>query len=416
MTITYGGKRMKNNILTAIALLSCALLHAQEFEIPECVHLENSQLIVPGDRSRLDSFYERLDSLMHGNEENLNIWHVGGSHVQGSTFPNRLMEHFQDTAGRADRGILFPRQLAKTSIDSSYVMSTGGRWEAPMLTRSSKIPKPRYGITGFGARCDSAAWVGLNIDPTKMGRWHFNRVRILGYGTSGMAYPEVVIDSLTITAQFDTLSYSYVFDLPRKTDTITINFIVPEGEKFVLNGIQPMTGDKGINYFASGVNGARTTSWVDKCVDFSRDLQLVKPDLVIFGLGINDSACDPRKFSPAKFKNNYRRLIREVLEVSPDCAIIFHTNNDSYRYVKGGMTYNRNAEAVRKAMMELAQEYGAGVWDLYGVMGGANSVHTWLKEDLVKKDRLHFTTKGYQIIGDLLFEAIMKDWQNSTRQ
>jgi lysophospholipase L1-like esterase len=67
-------------------------------------------------------------------------------------------------------------------------------------------------------------------------------------------------------------------------------------------------------------------------------------------------------------------------------------------------------------MMELAKEYGAGVWDLYGVMGGANSVHTWLKEDLMKKDKLHFTTKGYQLIGDLLFEAIMNDWQNSTRQ
>lgn len=409
----YGGRDMRNKIITIIVLLLCTTAQAQNLELPSCVHPEKSNLIFPGERSRQDHFYEKLDSLIQRQEGNLNIWHIGGSHVQGDSFPLRLMERFQNIAGRGDRGFIFPRQLAKTTIDSSYVTSTGGRWEAPMLTRGSKIPKPRYGITGFGARCDSAAWIGFNIDPLKQGVWHFDQLRVLGYGTSDRTYPEVQIDTLTIPAGFDSFTSSYLFDLPYKTDSVRINFIVPEGEEFVFNGAQPMTGNDGINYYASGVNGARVTSWIDKCDDFDRDLQLVKPDLVIFGLGINDSACDQRKFSPEKFKSNYRRLIRKVQKISPDCAIIFHTNNDSYRYVKGGMTYNRNAKAVRKAMIELASEFGVCVWDLYGVMGEEGSVHDWLNNGLIKVDKLHFTVTGYQLIADLLFDAIMKDWQNT---
>jgi lysophospholipase L1-like esterase len=55
------------------------------------------------------------------------------------------------------------------------------------------------------------------------------------------------------------------------------------------------------------------------------------------------------------------------------------------------------------------------VWDLYGVMGEEGSVHDWLNNGLIKKDRLHFTVTGYQLIADLLFEAIMKDWQNTKK-
>lgn len=406
---------MKNSILATLVFIICTAAHAQQVTTYECVHYEKADLIFPGDRAAQDAFYAKLDSLIAAKGENINIWQVGGSHIQGGSFPYKLMENFQTWAGRGERGFLFPRQLAGTHADSRYRMTSEGKWFAPMLTKYSADPKPRYGITGFAARCDSAAWIGLNIDPQKKGLWHFNKVRILGYGSSSKAYPEVLLGGKKIRHQYDSLTASYVFNLPSATDSIRVNFIVPEGEHFVFNGLQPITGKKGVNYFASGVNGAKVTAWADQCADLERDLKLVKPDLVIFGLGINDSAMAPEKFSPDKFKAGYRRLIEKIQKTSPDCAFIFVTNNDSFYYIKGGMTHNLNAEAVRKSMVELALEYGAGVWDLYGLMGGDNSVITWTENGLVGKDKLHFTTKGYKLLGDLLFEAIKRDWQNTKK-
>ena len=61
-------------------------------------------------------------------------------------------------------------------------------------------------------------------------------------------------------------------------------------------------------------------------------------------------------------------------------------------------------------MLELAEEYGAAVWDLYGVMGGAHSVEAWRKAGLAKADRLHFTDAGYTLLADLFVEALKADY------
>lgn len=414
MIIISGGRKMKNKILIVAALLLCVNMSAQHRKLPSCVRHEKSFLVFPGERSAQDAFYAKLDSLIASGAEDVNVWQVGGSHIQAAYFPNRIREKFDSIAPRGDRGFLFPHRLAATNSDTSYRFTTTGVWEAPILTRNSKLTKPRYGITGYGARTrDPKASVALNIDLHADSLWHFNQLRVLGYGSSSRAYPQVLSGSDTLAFSYDTLTASYVFDLPSHTDSVMVDFVIPQGESFVLNGLQPLSGRKGLHFFASGVNGAKVPSWVDQCVDLERDLQLVKPDLAIFGLGINDSACKASEFRPEKFKNNYRRLIEMIRRVSPDCAFIFVTNNDSYRYVPGGMTYNMNAPAVRKAMIELAEEYGAGVWDLLGVMGGTNTVLTWRDAGLVKEDKLHFTDVGYKLLGDLFFEALMTDWKNT---
>lgn len=411
---------MRNSLLLLAFILIACTSNAQEnkkneLQFPQdtVINFEKSVLFFPGGREAQDNFYAKLDSLKKDSLSNVNIWHVGGSHVQGGSFPNRLRDNFQKFGGEGERGFVFPRQLAGTNEDKSIRMTAEGNWYAPMLTKTSKEEKPRYGITGFAARCDSTASIGLNTNPkNRKQAWTFKQIRLLGYSSSEKAYPELYVGNKKCKHVYDSLTASYFYDLPKLTDSVRIDFVIPEGEYFVFTGLQPLTGKKGVNYFASGVNGARVTAWSDQCADLERDIQLVNPDLVIFGLGINDSACDSLTFSPDKFKNGYRRLIQKVHAVSPDCAMIFITNNDSYRYVKGGMEYNYNADEVRVAMIELAAEYNAGVWDLYGVMGERGSVHTWLEVGYISKDQLHFSPKGYRRIADLLFEAILADFEN----
>lgn len=399
------------SLLAAALLLPSALAARQ---IPDCACPDKSVLVFPGSRQAQDAFYAKLDSLMSGASGNVNIWHVGGSHVQAAYFPNRIMNILDTIAPRGDRGFLFPRRLAGTNSDKSYRISTTGKWEAPMMTKNSRIEKPRYGITGFGARTgDPEASVAFNVNPAQDSLWAFNRLQVLGYSPTGGAEPYVIHGTDTLRCVIDTLSSSYIFDIPEHTDSVLVRFDIGKGETFVLNGLYPMSGRPGVNYFASGVNGAKVLSWVDKCEDLERDLRIVRPDLVILGLGINDSACKASDFRAGRFKDNYRRLIDMILRVSPGCALIFITNNDSYRYAGRGMTYNENGGAVRTAMMELAEEYGAAVWDLYGLMGGAHTVMKWRDCGLVKPDRLHFTDEGYELLGDLFCEALVNDMRSA---
>ena len=410
-----------NNRLTLIfaALLACTAAAAQRLPLKEiapqsaCVHLDRTQLHFPGSRTAQDRFYGLLDSLMAGHGRNVSIWHVGGSHVQAGHFSYRMQENLTRMADslQGERGFIFPYRIAKTNSDKSFRTSYTGEWLAAMAASTHKDLNPRFGIMGIAAQTsDSLATVGIGLGISADTLWRFDRFRVMGYASSPEAYPFLVSGADTLSFYPDSLTQSYLFDLPASTDTVTIGFHIPEGESFTLTGTQPLSGRRGIDYFCSGVNGARLTTWLEQCPDLPRDLQLVRPDLAIFAVGINDSACKAVDFKPEVFKENYRRLIRLIREQSPDCAFIFITNNDSYRYISRGMTYNHNGPTVQKAMYELAEEYGAAVWDVFDIMGGKDSVIKWRDAGLVKSDRLHFTTEGYVLLGDLLYNAIAEDY------
>ncbi|MCR5351011.1 MAG: hypothetical protein K6E35_00740 [Bacteroidales bacterium] len=403
--------RWKHILSGAAALCFAAGLSAQE--LPDCVHVDASVLQFPGSREAQDAFYAKLDTLVATESGQVNVWHIGGSHVQAAYFPNRIMNGIDSLTLRGDRGFLFPLKLAGTNYDKSYRMVTTGTWEAPILTRNTTLRRPRYGVTGYGARTASPdASVSFRLNPDGSDRWSCQSLRVLGYSSSERAYPYIICLADTLRFDYEAETHSYLFDLPAPTDSVLVQFHIPEGEEFTLNGLQPLSWRPGVNYFCSGVNGAALSSWLDRCVDLERDLQLVHPDLAILAVGINDSATSAKNFKPEHFKDNYRRLIEMVRRVSPDCAFIFVTNNDSYRYVRRGMSWNANGEAVRRAMLELAEEYGAGVWDLYAVMGGAHTVEKWRDAGLAKPDRLHFTDVGYELLGDLFLDALKEDKLN----
>jgi lysophospholipase L1-like esterase len=143
-----------------------------------------------------------------------------------------------------------------------------------------------------------------------------------------------------------------------------------------------------------------------RCEDFERDLALIKPDLVIFGIGINDAA--EKDFDKWIFKQNYKELIKIIQRVNPDCAMLFMTNNDSFKRIKKNKyQVNENGLVAQQAFMEMGKKYNAAVWDQFDIMGGLNSMKEWEDAGLAKKDKVHFTNEGYRLLGDLLYNAFI---------
>ncbi|GAI80117.1 unnamed protein product, partial [marine sediment metagenome] len=73
---------------------------------------------------------------------------------------------------------------------------------------------------------------------------------------------------------------------------------------------------------------------------------------------------------------------------------------------------NPNTEKVREVILDLGREHHCGVWDFYGIMGGLNSIIVWQRFGLAKRDRIHFTRKGYTLKGDLFFNAFLKSYDD----
>jgi len=233
---------------------------------------------------------------------------------------------------------------------------------------------------------------------------------LIGNSPDGDEYvlPILKIDELTyLRGDYDALRHVYQYILPENAEQFTVQFLQSDDKphRFILNGFIPENNAAGAVYHAIGVNGSLLSSWLE-CDNFETELQLIKPDLVIFGIGINDAS--GRTLSESDFMYKYNSLIERIKRVSPDCAVIFITNNDSYRRVsRRKTTLNRNGVTARKAFFKLAEENRAGVWDLFQVMGGLNSIQKWVKAGLAKRDKVHFTSEGYYLLGDLFSEAMI---------
>lgn len=376
-----------------------------------CVHYDRNVLHFPNGHERLDTLYAKIDSLLVFGRGEINVWHVGGSHVQADIFSHRMRLNLSNMIPdlASGRGILFPYPIARTNYGYNYKVSYTGNWTTGKNTK--KEQPYRLGITGMAARTsDENASITLRLNTDGNELWKFNELRILGYGSNDSIFPYIVNGTDTLYAQRDSIEPGYIIHLKNAIDSTTLYMNLGDDEWFTLTGIEPDNRQGGIRYFSSGVNGAAVPAWL-RCVDLQRDLQLVKPDLVIFAIGINDAAVPYGRFDAEHFKWGYRQLIDQVLRVSPNCAFIFITNNDSYRYVsRRRMAPNANGRIVQEAFYDLAKEYKGAVWDLFDIMGGYGSVDSWELEGLVRRDRLHFTVDGYNLLGDLLYNALLTDY------
>ena len=186
----------------------------------------------------------------------------------------------------------------------------------------------------------------------------------------------------------------------------------PGRPRFTLTGIYTESDAPGIMYTNVGINGAKVPNYFEAtCPLFEKELAFLKPDLVIFAIGINDANVD--RFDDKGFRANYDTLITRIHKVSPNTAIIFETNNDSFRMTKRKRyVQHPNGEVARKSFFILADKYKAGIWDKFSIMGGLGSMAKWEKANLAKKDKVHFKLAGYNLLGDLFYKAIIQAYQD----
>lgn len=379
-------------------------------EIPPYSFLDSSANKIVGEGRNYEKVWAKLDSLLLLGEGNLRIMHIGGSHVQGGALTHELRRDFltlcQGKAG--DVGMAFPYTAAKTNTPLGYRTHYTGKWTSSKCLKSQ--PEFKLGLMGMAvAPEDTGATVSLVTRPRYPLPGEepipFDVVKVLGY-TEGDTRPVVLHASDTLEGIRE--EFYHRFNLPCRTDSVNIGFRGDSG-RFVITGLRLENGNPGVSVSGVGVNGASLVSY-QRCENLRRDLELVRPDLVIFAIGINDAVSVD--FNTELFKMRYESMISKVLEVNPDCAILFVSNNDSCRRVRRkGYVTNQNGPLASEAFADLAKMYHACHWDLFNIMGGLGSMRRWEAEKLARRDKVHFTESGYELIADMLFNALMRRYE-----
>jgi lysophospholipase L1-like esterase len=379
------------------------------------IFYNNNDLRYDAASPTMKTFFEKWRRVTATHQGNVNIVHIGGSHVQAGTMSNtirtNLMHAYPDLI--AGRGMIFPYSAAaKCNNPRDY------RVHCPQkVTLTRNIYKEHtypLGLCGIAiTAADSATEVAIAMNEPTVD-YSTSRIIIFGHSDEHVVPLLRIADRNIYPSYADARTERFVFNLSQATDSFTVLLPCQAGERFTLTGICLDNRRSGFSFHSIGVNGASVPDYL-RCQNLTRDLRLLRPDMVVFGIGINDAS--GKDFDTAVFRANYLALVDSIRVINPDCAFVFITNNDSFRRQRRNRyEVNRNGLLAREVFYRLANETNGAVWDQFEVMGGLKSMDKWFKAKLAQKDRVHFTQEGYVLIGNLFYNALLDAYTSYTRK
>ncbi len=358
------------------------------------------------DNSNFNTFFEKLDTLLSSKKGKVRIMQIGGSHIQAEIWPDRVRKDLLQLSSdiNGGRGFVFPFKIAETWNPKNFQISYTGTWKS--YRNSIKKHKVKWGVSGITVvTIDSVSSFNIGYRNDTLTNYKFNRIKIF-HNTDPQSF-SVNLRSNIPTKIITNHDLGFTeFILEKETDTLSIEIRKTNRSQtnFTLYGISLENDKPGIVYTSIGVNGAKISSFLRNEL-FVDQLKSINPDLVIFCIGIND-AYNP-EFCSTCYEDNYNQLVNWITSVNPNVEFLFVTNNDSFYKRKYP---NKRVFKARDVMISLAEKYNAGMWDMFEVMGGLGSIENWKNHGYAKKDKIHFTDKGYHLLGDLMFSALMKEY------
>jgi lysophospholipase L1-like esterase len=157
---------------------------------------------------------------------------------------------------------------------------------------------------------------------------------------------------------------------------------------------------------SSGIDFGRMNRDVLAC-----QLAALNVKCIILQYGVNVVPYEAQNYK--YYEHQFYKQLRMLRELAPDVSILVVGVSDMSR--KEGEIYVSypNIEKIRDAQRRAAFRAGCAFWDLYEAMGGKNSMPSWVfaTPALANKDFTHFTPKGAQLVSEMLYKAIVSEYE-----
>lgn len=397
-------------LLLFVLLFTSGLFPQAEPKRYSFMKMEYNHLSFGKDSSTFLKLYDKMKGLKTQETKRIGVVHFGGSHVQAGVwsgkFVNDLQQEFKTEGGGY---FVFPYKLAKTNGPSFASSFSNGKWKRyRAIGKDYCLP---LGMCALSVSTrDSANYFGVKLTTKALSK-KFNSIKVYhNFNTAFSFAPDSIVAAVSNRVENREAGYT-LFEFNAPMDSVKFNLLRLDSlaGEFILFGFSLDNTSPGFYLAGLGANGAASNSFV-KCFDLSSQFKSLDADLVILSLGVNDT--QSKDFGKDEFIENYDSLIMVIKSVSPDAAIILTTTTDNFIKRKRS---NSKSITAKDAMFELMERHDVAVWDLFSLMGGYKSMLKWQKAGLAGKDRVHFTYKGYLLLGDLMFEALMKSYSFNTK-
>lgn len=402
----------------SLAALSSDTLKASEVDSSilnaPLVIAEEERIIHPSDfENGLFTFYQQLANLKNSKKA-LRVLHFGDSQIEGDRISGIVRDNLQSIFGGCGVGFL---PISEGSYTRKSISKKETGWDRYQIfgTGQHGVHK-KYGLLGYYHQIHQGQDGVLELSGNKN---YFQRAQ-----------------------EFETISFMYgnskeVMSFEIKSDTGIIDYgLLESDEKFHIQkwNIKGFDDEKlALKFKAKNVNiygisldcndglavdnipmrGSSGTEFtkIDKAF-LKSQLKDLNVGLIIYQFGVNvvPSVLNDYTFYE-RMVYNQLKLLKELL---PNVSILVVGVSDMS--MKEGDTYKSypNILKIRQAQMNAAKKANCSFWDLYAVMGGDNSMPSWVfaNPSLAEKDFIHFNARGAKVIGNKLFNALISDYND----
>jgi len=400
---------------------SLSLTDTADLPMPEVAfHIDSSSGIQypSGDSTILYSFFNALDSARNGSSP-LRILHFGDSQIEGDRISGYLRQRFQQQYGGCGPGLL----PFSEDIDSrTYLrIQTESEPDKYMLYGKPKLgPHYKYSLLH--------SYFRLKRDTSEHDNWIQQKVQ---YSLNGQGYRRNnYFERATFLCRNEKSNLSLSLG---NTDNQKVNkqFNASDSLRLVTWKM-----DAPVRRFGIRIQTGAETDFYGLCLDCkagvavdniplrgSSGLELLRINprflqeqirrlnvkMVILQFGINVVPYESASYT--WYENSLVKAIQTLKKSAPGLQVLVIGVSDMARKKDGNWNSFETIPMVLDAQKRACQRTNSAFWDLFQVMGGKNSILAWAKTNppLAGKDFIHLTPKGAQVIGEFLFQAIMKE-------
>ncbi len=343
----------------------------------------------------LADFFDALDSAQ---TQMVHVMHYGDSQIEGDRITGYLREQLQRRFSGSGPGLLplsqpvSGRAVAQSSTDSIGMYYGGG-----IMGRRS--PVNRYGAMVQYADLHD---VDLSVTVSARAAKNFARVTIFAGNVDGGLTIGVNGSESELGDGEEMQQRTWNFQRP--TNRVEVSFR-GTGEVYGM-AIDGGTGVSVSNLPLRGSDGLFFTR-VRKA-SFAQMLKALNTRLVIMEFGgnalpvINDSAAVRR------YCTGFAKQIDYVHSACPAAKILVIGPADMSVKKNGRLQSHAMLPYLVEHMRESVNEHGAAFWNMYEVMGGWNSMISWVehKPRWAAPDYIHFSHKGVERIAEVLWQTL----------
>lgn len=419
----------------------------------------------------LTSFFKKLQRRSEGEDLQLNIVHIGDSHIQAGFMTGAIRDSLQAVFGNAGLGFVFPHRLAKSNGLPFVKYVSSAAWTGKRNLYAQEVDP--VGLSGFSLTT-AAHDFALNMEVDDE-RYYFKSLKLFtpsstplfelaetnapitlkNWTTEQKIHRIKSGEALSIIAQKYGVSVAKIkaannlrSDMIRAGATLKIpvpiqkpepidrsQFNMVEGvempgyfefdfdkplrsvwllpraaiDEYALNGMFLENRSPGITYSGIGVNGARFKDY-NKTPLFFKQLPYLEPDLLVVSLGTNGAHSH---MSTQDYMDELQQFVHKVREVLPQTPIVLTTPSPM---LDRRTTPNAYVEKYTQAILAYAQENQIAVWNLFEALGGNQNIRPNYKKGWYFRDYIHYTPKGYAHSGKLFTEALLSAFYQATQK